>query len=72
MVLHFASLPYSAVTQQIRYSGNLLRLPCQATASALVFLHRFMQENRGPYVETVRSSRINAERLADANMGMYY
>ena len=72
MVLHLGSLPYSAVTKQIRQSGNLLRLPYQAIASALVLLHRFMQQNTGPYVETVRTSKTNAERLADASMGVSY
>lgn len=38
---------------QVRESGDLLRLPYQAIASALVFLHRFMQGNNEPYLETV-------------------
>ena len=72
MVLHFTSLPYSVVTKQIRQSGNLLRLPYQATASALVFLHRFMQQNGGPYTETVRTSTMNAERMVDLCTEMSY
>ncbi len=47
------SSAYINITQQIRQSGDLLRLPYQSVATALVFLHRFKQASSESYTETV-------------------
>ena len=44
---------YHRVALQIRESGDLLRLPFQAVATALVFLHRFKQASLAAYADTV-------------------